>query len=216
MTGEGLESGALRPSAGPPPRPVSALRHLLGILVLTAAIVYTVALVTVLVVSQQDQRRLVDAIVVLGAAQYNGRPSPVLRARLDHAIELYQEGLAPRVIVTGGVGAGDTTSEAIVGRRYLVTRGLPSRAVVAQPQGRSTMASMSAVAGWLRPRGMHRVLLVSDPFHMFRLRLEARRTALEAYTSPTESSPISDNPVLELRYLFAEGLKVPVAWLRSW
>jgi len=74
---------------------------------------------------------------------------------------------------------------------------------------------MTAVAQWLHGRGLRRVLLVSDPFHMFRLRLEARRTALEAYTSPTESSPISDNPVLELRYLFAEGLKVPVAWVRA-
>jgi uncharacterized SAM-binding protein YcdF (DUF218 family) len=78
------------------------------------------------------------------------------------------------------------------------------------------MASMTAVAVWLRDRGHHRALLVSDPFHMFRLRLEARRTSMEAYTSPTESSPISDNPVLELRYLFAEGLKVPVAWARRW
>ncbi len=78
------------------------------------------------------------------------------------------------------------------------------------------MTSMTAVAAWLRPRGHRRVLLVSDPFHMFRLRLEARRTSLEAFTSPTESSPISDNPVLELRYLFAEGFKVPVAWLRRW
>ncbi|HET7427495.1 MAG TPA: hypothetical protein VFJ50_10660, partial [Gemmatimonadales bacterium] len=75
---------------------------------------------------------------------------------------------------------------------------------------------MTAVTGWLRARGLRRVLLVSDPFHMFRLRLEARRTGLEAYTSPTESSPISDNPVLELRYLIAEGFKIPVAWLRSW
>jgi uncharacterized SAM-binding protein YcdF (DUF218 family) len=78
------------------------------------------------------------------------------------------------------------------------------------------MASMTAVTAWLRGRGLRRVILVSDPFHMFRLRLEARRTALEAYTSPTESSPISENPVLELRYLLAEGYKVPVAWIRSW
>ena len=76
-----------------------------------------------------------------------------------------------------------------------------------QPVGRSTQASMTAVGEWLEERGLRRVLLVSDPFHMFRLRLEARRTRLEAYTSPTESSPISDNPVLELRYLFAEGFK---------
>ena len=179
-----------------------------------AAMVYTVALAAVLVASQHDQRRPVDAIIVLGAAQYNGRPSPVLRARLDHAIELYREGYAPLIVVTGGVGRGDTTSEAIVGRA--VPRGardVPGDAVVAQPVGRNTtdLDDRRGRTG-SASRGLRRVLLVSDPFHMFRLRLEARRTALEAYTSPTESSPISDNPVLELRYLFAEGLKIPVAW----
>ncbi len=192
-----------------------SFRHGLGLLLLIAAITYTVALILVLVVSQEDQRRRVDAIVVLGAAQYNGRPSPVLRARLNHALGLYREGLAPLIVVTGGIGAGDTTSEALVGRRYLVSHQVPDSAVIAQPEGRSTMTSMTAVAGLLRQRGLHRVLLVSDAFHMFRLRMEARRVALEAYTSPTESSPISDNPVVELRYLLAEGLKVPVAWVRG-
>jgi uncharacterized SAM-binding protein YcdF (DUF218 family) len=182
---------------------------------LAAASVYTVALVTVLIVSQQDQRRPVDAIVVLGAAQYNGRPSPVLRARLDHALRLYNEGYAPRIVVTGGIGRGDTTSEALVSRHYLLARDVLPADIVVQPQGRSTQASMTAVADWLEAEGLHSVILVSDPFHMFRLRLEARRTDLEAYTSPTESSPISDNPVLELRYLAAEGFKIPVAWLRA-
>ena len=191
------------------------VRHGLGLLLLAGAIIYTVGLVMVLVVSQQDQREPVDAIIVLGAAQYNGRPSPVLRARLDHALELYRDQLAPRIVVTGGVGRGDTTSEASVARRYLIRHEVPESAVIAQPQGHSTMASMTAVAEWMRLKGLRRVLLVSDPFHMFRLRLEARRTALEAYTSPTESSPISDNPVLELRYLFAEGFKIPVAWART-
>ena len=195
---------------------IRPLRQALGLLLVAAAMAYTVALVMVLVVSQQDQRRLVEAIVVLGAAQYNGRPSPVLRARLDHALGLYHDGLAPLIVVTGGVGRGDTTSEAAVGRRYLVSHGVPDTAVAVQGEARTTSASMSAVAAWLRRQGRRRVLLVSDPFHMFRLRLEARRTALEAYTSPTESSPISDNPVLELRYLFAEGFKVPIAWVRSW
>jgi len=184
--------------------------------VLAGVIVYTISLVMVLVVSQQDERRPVDAIVVLGAAQYNGRPSPVLRARLNHALSLYRDKLAPLVVVTGGIGRGDTTSEAVVGQRYLVAHGIPEGAVAAQAEGRTTMASMNAVTTWLHARGLRRVVLVSDPFHMFRLRLEARRTALEAYTSPTESSPISDNPVLELRYLFAEGFKIPVAWVRSW
>ena len=190
-------------------------RSVVGLVLFAAGLVYTVALAAVLVASQHDQRRPVDVIVVLGAAQYNGRPSPVLRARLDHAITLYREGYAPLIVVTGGVGRGDTTSEASVGQRYLVRHEVPLEDVVVQPVGRSTRTSMTAVGGWLRDRGLRRVLLVSDPFHMFRLRLEARRIRLEAYTSPTESSPISANPVLELRYLFAEGLKVPIAWVRS-
>jgi uncharacterized SAM-binding protein YcdF (DUF218 family) len=192
------------------------VRRLTIPIVLAAAVVYTSSLIMVLVVSQQDQRRPVDAIIVLGAAQYNGRPSPVLQARLDHALRLYRERLAPLVVVTGGTGRGDTTSEALVGERYLTTHGLEAEAVAAEAEGRTTMGSMTAVAGWLHQRGIRRVLLVSDPFHMFRLRLEARRTGLEAFTSPTESSPLSDNPVVELRYLFAEGFKVPVAWMRSW
>jgi uncharacterized SAM-binding protein YcdF (DUF218 family) len=197
-----------RPVAVPRRR---SLRSIVGRVIFAGALIYTVALGAVLVSSQRDQRRAVDAIVVLGAAQYNGRPSPVLRARLDHALTLYREGYAPLIVVTGGVGRRDTLSEATVGRRYLIAREVPDEAVVEQPVGRSTRTSMTAVGTWLHERKLNRVLLVSDPFHMYRLRLEARRTALEAYTSPTESSPISDNPVLELRYLFAEGLKVPIA-----
>ena len=212
VTGSRSISKARDPVARPLLR---RLGRAFGLILLTAVSIYTVALVMVLVVSQQDQRRAVDAIVVLGAAQYNGRPSPVLRARLDHALRLYNEGYAPRIVVTGGVGRGDTTSEAIVGRHYLLARDVVPGDVVVQAQGRSTQASMTAVADWLEAEGLHSVLLVSDPFHMYRLRLEARRTNLEAYTSPTESSPISDNPMVELRYLAAEGFKIPVAWVRA-
>jgi uncharacterized SAM-binding protein YcdF (DUF218 family) len=189
---------------------------LLGLVVVAALIAYTISLVFVLVTSMQDQREPVDAIVVLGAAQYNGRPSPVLRARLEHALSLYRDQLAPRIMVTGGVGRGDTTSEAEVSRRWLLAHNLPDSAVVALPRGRSSAVSMTDAAAWLRERGLDRVLLVSDPFHMARLRFEARRTELDALVSPTPSSPISDNPNLELRYLFWEGLKAPVAWVRSW
>lgn len=198
------------------PRIVRGLLKSLGLLLLAAGIAFTVALVFVLVVSQQDQRRPADAIVVLGAAQYNGRPSPVLKARLDHAADLYRDKLAPRIIVTGGVGRGDTMSEAAVSRRYLLWRGVRDTAIVVQPQGRSTYTSMTVVARWLQLRRLSSVILVSDPFHMCRLRLEARRTELTAYTSPTPTSPISDNPNLELLYLAREALKVPVAWVRSW
>lgn len=189
---------------------------LLGLVIVVAMIAYTISLVVVLVTSLQDQREPVDAIVVLGAAQYNGRPSPVLRARLEHALSLYRDQLAPRIMVTGGVGRGDTTSEAEVSRRWLLAHRLPDSAVVALPRGRSSSVSMTDAAAWLRERDLSRVLLVSDPFHMARLRFEARRTELDALVSPTPSSPISDNPNLELRYLFWEGLKAPVAWVRSW
>ena len=123
-------------------------------LLLAGAIVYTVGLVTVLVVSQQDQRRPVDAIVVLGAAQYNGRPSPVLRARLDHALGLYREGLAPadrgdRRRRTRATPPARPSWAGAISWRHDV----PARAVVAQPEGRTTMASMTAVAAWLRSRG---------------------------------------------------------------
>jgi len=181
-----------------------------------ALVVWAASAVMVVYWGSRDEAGKADAIVVLGAAQYVGRPSPVLRARLDHALSLYRDRLAPLILVTGGVGRGDTTSEAVAGRRYLIAHGVPADVVVAQSEGNTTMASMTAVASWLHARGLGRALLVSDPFHMFRLRLEARRTALEAYTSPTESSPISENPVIELRYLVAEGYKSPVAWVRSW
>lgn len=198
----------------PRPRRRAALR-VVGLVVLLLGLIYTIAFVCVLAMAQVDEHRRADAIVVLGAAQYNGRPSPVLRARLNHALVLYRDGLAPMILVTGGIGRGDKESEATVARRWLLAQRIPDSAVVMQPQGHSTEASMTAVAEWFASHGRHTALLVSDPFHMLRLRLEARRTGLKVYTSPTETSPISDNPVLELEYLAAEAIKVPVAWVRS-
>lgn len=184
-------------------------------LLLLALIVFATAFVVVLLTAQVDERRHADAIVVLGAAQYNGRPSPVFQARLDHALGLYRDSLAPRIVVTGGRARGDAESEAVVGRRYLMSRGIPGRALLAEPAGNSTAASMTAVATWVRARKLNTVLLVSDPFHMARLRAEARRTGLTAWLSPTNTSPISNNAGIELEYLLAEAWKVPLAWLRS-
>ena len=192
----------------------SGTRRILAAVGIAAVALYLAAFAAVLVVSRQDQRHPADAIVVLGAAQYNGKPSPVLRARLDHALALYQQGLAPAVVVTGGIGDGDRVSEATVGRQYLVARGVPADAVIVRPEGRSTLSSMRSVAEWARERGVRRVLLVSDPFHMLRLRLEAARNGLEAWTSPTESSPISAHLDDEAPFLAAEALKIPVVLLR--
>ena len=195
--------------------PVPHLRLLrLPLLVgLAVLAVYLVLLGAVWVVSREDQRPPVDALVVLGAAQYNGKPSPVLRARLDHALGLYREGLSGTIVVTGGIGEGDRVSEATVGRQYLVSQGVPDSAVVVRPDGRSTQASIQSVAAWATEHGVHSVILVSDPFHMLRLRLEARRTGLLAYTSPTRTSPISAHWRYELFFFSAEAWKIPVVLL---
>ncbi|MEP7324305.1 MAG: YdcF family protein [Gemmatimonadota bacterium] len=185
-------------------------------LLVGVALAYVVSFLTVVVVSRQDQRQKGDAIVVLGAAQYNGRPSPVLKARLDHGIELFKAGLAPRLMVTGGTASGDTESEAMVSRRYVLGNGIPDSAIIVRPEGRSTEASMEAVGAWLKERDLHTVLLVSDPFHMCRLRYVTRRMDLVPYSSPTTTSPISQSFRQELGYFAAEALKMPVAWVRSW
>ncbi|HEY3280131.1 MAG TPA: YdcF family protein [Gemmatimonadales bacterium] len=167
----------------------------------------------VAVQAARDQASAADAIVVLGAAQYNGRPSPVFRARLTHAAALYQRGFAPVVLVTGGVGTGDSLNEAIVGRDYLARLGLAANALVALPAGEDTYASLAEVARWFDGRDRRRVLLVSDGFHMLRLRIIAGRLGLHPLTSPATESPIRSNPRRNTAYLLAEGFKVPFTWL---
>jgi uncharacterized SAM-binding protein YcdF (DUF218 family) len=191
-------------------------RRLLLAILAGVTLAYIISFVVVLVVSRQDERRKADAIVVLGAAQYNGRPSPVLKARLDHAVSLYRADYSTLIVVTGGTAKGDSESEATVSRRYLLSNGIPDAAVVVRPEGRSTVASMDAVGKWLDEHQMQTVLLVSDPFHMCRLRFEARRMDLTPYTSPTHTSPISRNRTRELGFMATEALKMPVAWIRSW
>lgn len=187
-----------------------ALRFSVG-----ALVVYTLLLGWVWRISRLDQRRSADAIVVLGAAQYNGRPSPVLKARLDHAVELFHAGLAPAVVVTGGIGAGDRVSEATVGHRYLRRLAVPDSAIVVRPEGRTTVESMRSVAEWMHERELGRALLVSDPFHMARLQIEARRAHLQAFVSPTRSSPIVPGSRIEAGYLALEALKLPVTALQA-
>lgn len=191
------------------------LKALLGFGLLAAVVAYLVAFFSVLAVSRQDQARPASAIVVLGAAQYNGRPSPVLKARLDHAARLYADSTAPLIVLTGGTAAGDHTSEAEVAASYL-SRSVPSSALVVLPTGRTTDESIGAAAEWCRGYGITEVVVVSDPFHMLRVRLEARRQGLTAYTSPTRTSPISAHLARELPYLMAEAVKVLVTGGRGW
>lgn len=138
----------------------------------------------------RDERRAADAIVVLGAAQYDGRPSPVFRARLAHAVDLYHDGLAPLLVVTGGRLPGDWTTEATVGWAYAITHDVPDGAILVEDRSRTTLESLRAVAGLLRERGLRSAVFVSDPTHMLRVVRIARDQGLEAFGSPTTTSPI--------------------------
>ena len=174
---------------------------------------WAAVVIAVAVQGARDQATSADAIVVLGAAQYNGRPSPVFRARLDHAAALYQRGLAPVVLVTGGVGTGEVLSEANVGRDYLARLGLPGEALIPLPASDDSYASLIQVQRWFEGRGNRRVLLVSDGFHMLRLRIIAARLGLAPLTSPAPGSPIRASLRRNTAYILAEGVKVPLTWL---
>jgi len=191
---------------------VKIVRRVLTVLVVAVFTVWIVSAAAVLIWSARDEARPAQAIVVLGAAQYAGKPSPVLRARLDHALDLWKRHLASLLILTGGTGAGDTTSEAAVGRTYARKRGVPDSAILVENAGRTTSESMRAVAGMLEARGLQTALLVSDPFHMLRLRILARRFGFTPYTSPTRTSPISPNREARWKYIFSESLKAPLAF----
>jgi len=189
------------------------MRRLLPALLGGAAGLWAVSLLAVALAARRDQAAPADAIVVLGAAQYSGRPSPVFKARLDHAAALFRRGLAPTVIVTGGVGEGDSLSEAEVGRRYLVAAGLPDGGVAAESGGRSSVPSLRAAAARVRALGGERAIIVSDGFHLLRLRVLARRFRLTALGSPAPASPIAPGSRREFGYILAESFKAPAAFL---
>jgi uncharacterized SAM-binding protein YcdF (DUF218 family) len=194
-------------------RAVILIRRILTVMVVAAFALWLISAAAVLIWSYRDEARPAQAIVVLGAAQYAGKPSPVLKARLDHALDLWNRHLATLLILTGGTGSGDTTSEAAVGRSYARKHGVPDSAILVESEGRTTSASMRAVAGMLEVRGLQSALLVSDPFHMLRLRILARRFGFTPYTSPTQTSPISPNREERWKYMFSESLKAPLAFL---
>lgn len=181
-----------------------------GIAVLVALLVgyYVVTVVQVWRAARADDARPSDAIVVLGAAQYDGRPSPAFAARLDHARDLYEAGVAPLVVVTGGKQPGDRFTEASVGADYLIARGLPDEAILRETTSHSSWESLQASARFLFPRGVRRVVLVSDPFHSLRIRLTAEEIGFDAVTSPTRTSPIRG--LDEWQRFLGEGLRVAV------
>ena len=189
------------------------IRMLLTSTIATVLVFWLGWMGAVLLWSTIDQARPAESIVVLGAAQYDGHPSPVLRARLDHAVDLWNRHMAQIVILTGGRGSGDTTSEAAVGRSYVKKHGVPDTAILLENEGRTTRASLIAVSRMLSDRGMKTAILVSDPFHMLRLWILSRRFGFTPYTSPTRTSPISPNREERWRYMLGESVKAPMTFL---
>jgi uncharacterized SAM-binding protein YcdF (DUF218 family) len=155
------------------------------VLVVATAVAY-IAYVSVRIAQQsaRDEAQPADVILVLGAAEYRGRPSPVLRARLDHALDLYNRRLAPRIMTTGGAGGDPVFTEGEVGRSYLIGHGVPSEAIVVEKEGESTVQSTAMAGEIMRRMGLKSVIVVSDGYHIFRVKKILQFRGLSVYGSP--------------------------------
>jgi uncharacterized SAM-binding protein YcdF (DUF218 family) len=173
---------------------VSRFARVVGLLLIISLVYGCVNVAQVWWVGKSDQATAVDAIVVLGVAQYDGRPSPQLQARLDHALALWQEGLSPLVITTGGNQPGDRFTEAETSANYLMeglmSVAVPAESIVQENSGSTTRESLIAVRNIMQDRGLHSILIVTDPYHSLRSRLIAQDLGLVAYISPTRTSPL--------------------------
>ena len=156
--------------------------------------------------ARRDDARPADAIIVLGAAQFDGRPSRILAARLDHAIDLYRRGIAPVIVVTGGKQPGDRFTEASASATYLHDHHVPESAILRETNGRTSWQSLAAAARFLKQRHLDSVVLVSDPYHSARIEDLAHEVGLKAVTSPTRTSPIKGAG--EWRRLVTETIRV--------
>jgi len=145
-------------------------RRLLMLALIAAGLTFIITAIRVVRSASLEQTGPADAIVVFGAAEYSGHPSPVLRARLDHAFHLFDLGLAPVIITTGGAASDPTYSEGGVGENYLMRRGVPERSLIAETQGRDTAESAVRVAVIMHANGLHSCIAVSDAYHVFRIR----------------------------------------------
>lgn len=177
--------------------------------VVAAVLVYfAVTFVQVWLASREDNAHRADAIVVFGAAQYNGRPSEVLKARLDHAVDLYHHHVAPYIVVTGGKQPGDNFTEATASADYLHAKGIPDHDILREVSGHSSWQSLASTAAFLKVRHIKDVILVSDPFHSLRIGGMASELGLDASTSPTRTSPIKGVSAAE--YMGRETVAVAV------
>ena len=172
---------------------MSRFARVVGLLLIISLVYGCVNVAQVWWVGRSDQATAVDAIVVLGVAQYDGRPSPQLQARLDHALALWQEGLSPLVITTGGNQPGDRFTEAEASANYLIKGlGIDYQAVeiLQENSGSTTRESLIGVRDIMQSRGLHSILIVTDPYHSLRSLLIAQDLGLVAYVSPTRTSPL--------------------------
>ena len=159
----------------------------------------------------KDERPRVEAIVVLGAAQYDGRPSAIYEARLEHAVELWRDQVAPLVVFTGGKEPGDRFTEGGSGARWALQRGVPGGAVLTEERSRTTYQNLAGAKRALErrnPGGRHRIVVVSDPFHMFRAVRQAADLGMDAYPSPTRTSPLSASRLKLTELVIREDLAI--------
>ena len=180
-----------------------ARRIVTGIVLVVVVLVLYVA-GHIWLVAREDHHPVSDAIVVLGASQYDGRPSPVFAARLVHAETLYRAHVAPRIVTVGGKQPGDRFTEAQAGATYLHAHGVPRSALVTLPTGRDTLRSMRAVQARFATRGWHTAVLVTDPWHCLRARTMARHLGTAALTSPERTGPANASRGVEVRYIARE------------
>ena len=180
----------------------------LGVVIVFAAVYFFVSLLQVWNTGRSADRQPVDAIVVLGAAQYDGRPSPQLQARLDHALELWNLNLASYIVVTGGKQEGDRFTEAATSRKYFESSGVASDLIFEENSGTTTYASLLAVSKVVSELKIARVLIVSDPFHLLRAKLIAKEVGLDATSSSTRSSVIQGGDAFKRNLQEAVGVAV--------
>ena len=165
---------------------------------LAAAIAISIAYISVRIERQstRDEAQPADIILVLGAAEYRGRPSPVLKARLDHALELYRRGLAPRILTTGGAGGDPIFTEGGVGRDYLMSHDVPSESIVVESEAESTVESTAMAGEIMRRMGLHSVIVVSDGYHIYRVKKMLQFRGLNVYGSPRKEQ-VPEEPFRE-------------------
>ena len=183
--------------------PFRWVRRLVSLVALAVLLVLGTTAASVWWVARQDDRPRSDAIIVLGASQFDGRPSSVFKARLQHARALYEAGVAPRVITVGGGAPGDRTTEADAGAAFLEERDVEA---VAVPEGRNTLQSLEAAERLMQARGWDTAVLVTDPWHSLRSRTMARDEGIEAETSPTRAGPSVRTRGTQARYIARETL----------